>query len=153
MHADRVSHRGHRDTRCCLLDYLVQGLQQLSLRSPACGNPIDCPGKKAGPPVHDDLVQRQFAATGPSICGWFDTAEHPSAAGKRYLWSPRDNRASLACRVAGGIAPPGSHRSRYVEIHITVIMVDFRTVGWCLCRVGERVEQGLGDLVVVARGA
>ena len=27
-------------------------------------------GKKPGPPVHDDLVQRDFTAEAPTSCGW-----------------------------------------------------------------------------------
>ena len=36
-------------------------------------------GKKVGPPVHDDLVQRQFTADGPDRLWLTDITEHPTA--------------------------------------------------------------------------
>src|SRR5579875_1631802 len=38
--------------------------------------------KKAGPPVHDDLVRRQFAAAGPDQLLLTDITEHATAGGK-----------------------------------------------------------------------
>ena len=42
-------------------------------------------GKKAGPPVHDDLVGRDFTATGPNQLWLTDITEHRTAEGKLYL--------------------------------------------------------------------
>ena len=47
-------------------------------------------GKKAGPPVHDDLVQRHFTATGPKQLWLTDITEHPTAEGKLYLCAIKD---------------------------------------------------------------
>lgn len=47
-------------------------------------------GKKAGPPVHDDLVRREFAADGPDQVWLTDITEHPTAEGKLYLCAIRD---------------------------------------------------------------
>jgi putative transposase len=40
-------------------------------------------GKKPGPPAHDDLVRRDFAADGPNLLWLTDITEHPTAEGPR----------------------------------------------------------------------
>lgn len=47
-------------------------------------------GKKAGPPVHDDLVGRDFTAQGPNQLWLTDITEHPTAEGKLYLCAIKD---------------------------------------------------------------
>ncbi|MDQ2637924.1 MAG: IS3 family transposase [Actinomycetota bacterium] len=47
-------------------------------------------GRKAGPPVHDDLVQRQFTADGPNRLWLTDITEHRTAEGKLYLCAIKD---------------------------------------------------------------
>ena len=46
--------------------------------------------RKAGPPVHDDLVARQFTAAGPDQTWLTDITEHPTAEGKLYLCAFKD---------------------------------------------------------------
>ena len=46
--------------------------------------------KKPGPPVHDDLVERDFTATGPNRLWLTDITEHPTAEGKLYLCAVKD---------------------------------------------------------------
>ena len=46
--------------------------------------------KKAGPPVHDDLVLRDFTADGPNRLWPTDITEHPTAEGKLYLCAIKD---------------------------------------------------------------
>lgn len=46
--------------------------------------------KKAGPPVHDDLVNRTFTATGPNRLWLTDITEHPTGEGKLYLCAVKD---------------------------------------------------------------
>jgi transposase InsO family protein len=46
--------------------------------------------RKAGPPVHDDLVARQFTAAGPDRTWLTDITEHPTAEGKLYLCAIKD---------------------------------------------------------------
>ncbi len=46
--------------------------------------------KKALPPVHDDLVQRDFTATGPNQCWLTDITEHWTKEGKLYLCAIKD---------------------------------------------------------------
>ena len=41
--------------------------------------------RKVGPPVHDDLVARQFTAEGPDQTWLTDITEHPTGEGKLYL--------------------------------------------------------------------
>ena len=42
-------------------------------------------GKKPGPPVHDDLVDRQFTATAANTVWLTDITEHATGEGKLYL--------------------------------------------------------------------
>jgi putative transposase len=46
--------------------------------------------RKAGPPVHDDLVARQLTASGPDRTWLTDITEHPTAEGKLYLCAIKD---------------------------------------------------------------
>ena len=46
--------------------------------------------RKAGPPVHDDLVRRDFAATAPNTKWLTDITEHPTGEGKLYLCAVKD---------------------------------------------------------------
>lgn len=47
-------------------------------------------GRKAGPAVHDDLVQRQFTATEPNRLWLTDITEHWTDEGKLYLCAIKD---------------------------------------------------------------
>ncbi|OLZ43463.1 transposase, partial [Amycolatopsis coloradensis] len=46
--------------------------------------------RKAGPPVHDDLVRRDFTAAAPNVKWLTDITEHPTAQGKLYLCAIKD---------------------------------------------------------------
>ena len=47
--------------------------------------------RKAGPPVHDDLVARDFTRqTGPTQLWLTDITEHPTGEGKLYLCAIKD---------------------------------------------------------------
>ena len=46
--------------------------------------------KKAGAPVHDDLVNRQFSAEGPNTLWLTDITEHRTREGKVYLCAIKD---------------------------------------------------------------
>ncbi len=46
--------------------------------------------RKPGPPVHDDLVERQFTAEKPNTLWLTDITEHPTAEGKLYLCAIKD---------------------------------------------------------------
>lgn len=47
-------------------------------------------GKRAGPAVHDDLVQRDFTAPEPDAIWLTDITEHPTVEGKLYLCAIKD---------------------------------------------------------------
>ncbi|MET3811056.1 transposase InsO family protein [Arthrobacter sp. UYEF3] len=47
-------------------------------------------GKKAGPPVHDDHVRREFTATAPNLLWLTDITEHRTSEGKLYLCAVKD---------------------------------------------------------------
>ncbi|OZV76738.1 hypothetical protein CA850_26340 [Micromonospora echinospora] len=67
-------------------------------------------GGKAGPPVHDDLVQRDFTADGPNRLWLADITEHHTAEGKLYLcaikdaWSHRIVGYSIDSRMKSRLA-------------------------------------------------
>lgn len=88
-------------------------------------------GKKPGPPVHDDLVGRDFTALTPNQLWLSDITEHWTGEGKLYLCAVKDvfsNRivgysigsrmksrlavAALDNAVAPATAPPWSRSSR-----------------------------------------
>jgi putative transposase len=46
--------------------------------------------RKPGPPVHDDLVLRDFTAPAPNLLWLTDITEHPTAEGKVYLCAVKD---------------------------------------------------------------
>ena len=46
--------------------------------------------RKPGPPVHDDLVRRDFTAEAPNQLWLTDITEHPTAEGKLYLCAIKD---------------------------------------------------------------
>jgi transposase InsO family protein len=46
--------------------------------------------RKPGPPVHDDLVGRDFTAMAPNELWLTDITEHPTAEGKLYLCAVKD---------------------------------------------------------------
>jgi len=66
--------------------------------------------RKAGPPVHDDLVNRQFTAAGPDQLWLTGISEHPTAEGKLYLcaikdvWSNRIVGYSMDSRMTAALA-------------------------------------------------
>lgn len=66
--------------------------------------------KKPGPPVHDDLVQREFTADAPNRLWLTDITEHPTREGKLYLcavkdvWSRRIVGYSIADRMTSQLA-------------------------------------------------
>jgi hypothetical protein len=70
-------------------------------------------GRKAGPPVHDDLVARQFTAAGPDRTWLTGITEHPTSEGKLYLCAFKDvysNRIvgySMSSRMTAQLAVSG----------------------------------------------
>lgn len=46
--------------------------------------------RRAGPPAHDDLVRKRFAADAPDRLWLTDITEHPTAEGKLYLCAIKD---------------------------------------------------------------
>ncbi|MFF2205984.1 hypothetical protein [Streptomyces sp. NPDC058145] len=55
-------------------------------------------GKKAGPPVHDDLVRRDFTATCANRLWLADITEHAAGEGKLYLCAIKD---AFSNRIVG----------------------------------------------------
>lgn len=57
--------------------------------------------KKAGPPVHDDLVRRDFTADGPNQRWLTDITEHHTLEGKLYMCAVKDvwSRRIVGCAI------------------------------------------------------
>lgn len=70
-----------------------------------------------GPPVHDDLVTRQFRSARPNLLWLTDIPEHPTAEGKLYLCAVKDacsNRIvgySIADRMTSQLAVDALHNA------------------------------------------
>jgi putative transposase len=66
--------------------------------------------RRAGPPVHDDLVDRDFTAPAANVTWLTDITEHPTAEGKLYLcaikdvWSTRIVGYSMSSRMTAALA-------------------------------------------------
>ena len=66
--------------------------------------------RRAGPPVHDDLVDREFTAPAPNVTWLTDITEHPTSEGKLYLcaikdlWSTRIVGYSIGDRMTAELA-------------------------------------------------
>lgn len=66
--------------------------------------------RKPGPPVHDDLVDRDFTADAANVSWLTDITEHPTAEGKLYmcaikdLWSTRIVGYSIGSRMTADLA-------------------------------------------------
>jgi transposase InsO family protein len=73
--------------------------------------------RRAGPPVHDDLVDRQFTAHGPNQVWLTDITEHRTDEGKLYLCAIKDlysNRIvgySLDARMKASLAVSALHNA------------------------------------------
>jgi transposase InsO family protein len=74
-------------------------------------------GRKVGPPVHDDLVKRDFTATAPNRLWLADITEHRTAEGKLYLcaikdvWSNRIVGYSIDSRMKSRLAVVALHNA------------------------------------------
>jgi transposase InsO family protein len=74
-------------------------------------------GGKVGPPVHDDLVRRDFTAEGPNRVWLADITEHRTAEGKLYLcavkdvWSNRIVGYSIDTRMKSRLAVAALHNA------------------------------------------
>src|SRR3954467_458405 len=74
-------------------------------------------GRKVGPPVHDDLVKRDFTAAGPNRVWRAHITAHPTAEGTLYLcaikdvWSRRIVGYSIDSRMKSRLAVNALHNA------------------------------------------
>ncbi len=77
-----------------------------SARSSGCGRCTRKRGlhRKPGPPVHDDLVLRNFTTPAPNQLWLTDITEHPTGEGKLYLCAVKDacSRRIVGYSIAAG---------------------------------------------------
>ncbi len=103
--ADEVRQAGHR--RC---DRTVWRVCAANQWWSAFGKKRGRNGKRPGPPAHDDLVERKFAAEAPNTLWLTDITEHRTNQGKLYLcavkdvWSNRIVGYSISDRMKSSIA-------------------------------------------------
>ncbi len=89
-------------------------------------------GRRPGPPVHDDRVQRQFQAAAPNELWLADISEHQTAEGKLYICAVKDvffNRPFKGVyrygnwpdgRLQGHVYPVPDPRNPFLGVHTTV---------------------------------
>ena len=70
-------------------------------------------GKKPDPPVHDDLVERDFTADNPNELWLSDITEHWTDEGKLYF--ARSKMSALGGSSATASTPAGNHVSPSVR--------------------------------------
>ena len=87
--------------------------------------------RKAGPPVHDDLVEKVFTAPRPNLLWLTDITEHPTDEGKLYLCAVKDacsNRIvgySMDARMTAALAVAALHNAIALRApHKTVVHSD-----------------------------
>ena len=104
-------------------------------------------GGRPGPPVHDDLVKRDFTANGPNRLWLADITEHRTGEGKLYLcaikdvWSNRIVGYSIDSRMKSRLAVNALHNAvaRRGEVAGCVLHTDRGSQGgfnWSSQRLG-----------------
>ena len=68
--------------------------------------------KRPGPPVHDDLVQRDFTAAAPNQVWLTDITEHHTEEGKLYLCAIKDLYSAPDRGLLDRLADEDPHRGR-----------------------------------------
>jgi transposase InsO family protein len=84
--------------------------------------------RRPGPPVHDDLVERDFAAAAPNRLWLTDITEHPTAEGKLYLCAIKDACSkrivgySIDSRMTSSLAVNALRNALALRGHVDVIV-------------------------------
>ncbi len=94
-------------------------------------------GKRPGPAVHDDLVQRHFTAPQPNALWLTDITEHPTAEGKLYLCAIKDGCSQ---RIVGYAI--GSHMTARLATTALRVALARRRPGRVVIVHSERGSQG-----------
>jgi putative transposase len=84
--ADELKQRGHRS--CERRVWRLCRQQRVGSTTTKKGRKHS--GKTPGPPVHDDLVQREFTAPARDVVWLTDITEHPTLEGKLYCCAIKD---------------------------------------------------------------
>ena len=84
--------------------------------------------RKPGPPVHDDLLERDFTAAGPNQVWLTDITEHPTGEGKLYLCAIKDACSrrivgySIDSRMTAQLAVNALRNALALRGHVDVIV-------------------------------
>ena len=84
--------------------------------------------RKPGPPVHDDLVERDFTAEAPDQLWLTDITEHPTAEGKLYLCAIKDACSkrivgySIGARMTSELAVNALHNALALRGRVEAIV-------------------------------
>ena len=84
--------------------------------------------RKPGPPVHDDLIERDFAAAAPNELWLTDITEHPTAEGKLYLCAVKDACSrrivgySIDSRMTSALAVNALRNALALRGHVVAIV-------------------------------
>ena len=84
--------------------------------------------RKPGPPVHDDLLERDFTAAGPNQVWLTDISEHPTGEGKLYLCAIKDACSrrivgySIDSRMTAQLAVNALRNALALRGHVDVIV-------------------------------
>src|SRR3954452_8645321 len=84
--------------------------------------------RASGPPVHDDLVDRQFTAPAPNLVWLTDITEHRTSEGKLYLCAIKDVHSG---RIVGYSIDDRMKASLAVAALRNAIAAAARLAPWC----------------------
>jgi transposase InsO family protein len=103
--------------------------------------------RKPGPPVHDDLVLRDFTATAPNELWLTDITEHPTAEGKLYLCAIKDACSrrivgySIDSRMTAALAVNALRNALALRGHVEAIVHSDRGSQGGLNRPSQHLER------------
>ena len=105
-------------------------------------------GAKVGPPVHDDLVGRDFTATAPNQLWLTDLTEHRTAEGKLYLCAIKD---VFSNRIVGySIDSRMKSRIAVTALENAVARRGDVAGAWCIRTAAANFDQGSSSVLCTA---
>jgi len=120
--------------------------------------------RKPGPPVHDDLVERDFTAAAPNQLWLTDITEHPTAEGKLYLCAIKDTCSrrivgySIDSQMTSALAVHALRNALALRGRVDAIVHSDSKYGWCqvfpgfvtLTPIDPRGYRGVGGVLAAS---